>query len=199
MIDYIFPVNYKVTNAPSVEPVSLAEAKAQLRVTDTTEDDLITSQIQTSREWCEIYENRAYCTQTITAHFNYFGEKMLLPINPVISIDSITYIDNSGNVQTLDSSQYQVDNYSVPAFVYPAYGINYPNVRAIHNTITINYIAGYDDNPSVIEGVPSRVKSAIKLLVAHYFENREQTISGANITEIPMGVKDLLCERVFIR
>ncbi len=196
-MNYITHNNYKITSSPSYEPVTLSEMKEHLRITDSTEDDFIITLIQVAREYCEHYENRAYCLQTVTAKYSAFGERIILPVNPVIEIESITYIDNSGITQTLDSSQYEIDNYSCPAFVYPAYGISFPNVRDVPNPITITYTAGYDAEPSLGEDVPARVKHAIKLLVGHLYEHREEN-SEMILTNIPFGVKNLLCERVFL-
>jgi uncharacterized phiE125 gp8 family phage protein len=39
--------------------------------------------------------------------------------------------------------------------------------------------------------VPASLKSAIKLLVAHYYENREASAEKA-LTEIPLGVERLV-------
>lgn len=192
----IYPSNYKITTEPTTEPITLAEAKEHLRITDTNEDSLIESLIKVAREWAEKYENRVYIAQTITAHYNCFGSKMKLPLNPVLSIDSITYIDDSGDEQTLDSSNYELDNYSVPAYVYPAYNISYPSVRAVPNTITIIYTAGYNNDPSDLTDIPERVKASIKLILSHLYEHREQ-VSEQSLTEIPFCAKNLLCERIF--
>ena len=192
----IYPSNYKITSNPAYEPVTLLEAKEHLRVTDSNEDDYITSLIQVAREYCEKYEHRAYCLQTVTVHYDSFGSKMLLPMNPAISIESITYIDSAGDTQTLDTSLYELDNYSCPAFIYPAYNASYPSVRDITNTITVTYLAGYDSDPSNAEDVPERIKHAIKLIIGHLYENREET-TEKSLNTIPMSAKNLLCERVF--
>jgi len=187
---YTYPTNYIVSTAPTTEPVSLAEAKEHLRITDTAEDTLITALITAARQWCEQWERRAYIEQSITAHYDSFGSYMLLPVNPVISITSITYIDVNGITQTLDSSLYSLDSYSCPAIIYPTYNASLPSVRDDVNTITVIYTAGYSTQTE-------RVKAAIKLLVAHLYENREQVITGIIATQLPLGIKHLLCERVY--
>ena len=195
-MNYTYPQNYKITTSPAYEPVSLTEAKEHLRITDTVEDDYIESLISVAREWVEKYEHRAYCLQTVTAHYSSFGAKILLPINPAIDISSITYIDSTGTEQTLDTDLYKLDSYACPAFIYPSYGSSYPSVRDINNAITVTYTAGYDASPSNAEDVPSRVKHAIKLIISHLYENRENT-TEKNLKEIPFAAKNLLCERVF--
>lgn len=187
---YTYPSNYKITNVPSTEPITLDEAKTHLRVTDTAEDTFITSLIVVAREWCEQYEHRVYTyPQMVDVHYSEWGNKMLLPINPVQSISQITYIDGAGTTQILNSDLYQLDNYSCPAFVYPAYGASYPSVRSVHNAITITYIAGYTT-------IPARVKHAIKLIVGYLYENREEAVEKS-LNTIPLSAKNLLCERVY--
>lgn len=194
-MNYIYPDNYLITTLPQSEPVSISEAKEHLRVTDSNEDTLITSLIKVAREYCESYENRAYVIQTVTANYSSFGEKMFLPVNPVYnagdsaSITSISYIDTSGNTQFLDSSYYELDSYSCPAYVYPAYGMSYPSVRSVPNAVTVEYDAGYVT-------VPERIKHAIKLILSHLYEHREEN-SEQVLTEIPFSAKCLLRERVF--
>lgn len=49
------------------------------------------------------------------------------------------------------------------------------------------------DNISAIEGdIPPLLKHACKILVATYYENREATIVGVSINEVPMSYKWLI-------
>lgn len=193
----IYPSNFKTTSYPTVEPVSLSEMKEHLRITDTNEDTLIESYIRAATEWAQNYENRAYCFQQITTHYPAFDDKMILPINPVVSIESITYIDDNGTTQTLDSSLYELDNYSCPAFIYPAYNASLPSVRSVINTIEVIYYAGYVSDTSNLDDIPERVKQAIKLVVGHLFEHRLEN-SEVTLSTIPFAAKNLLTDRVFI-
>lgn len=49
-----------ITEEPWLEPITLAETKLHIKVSDTTEDSLITSYITAAREYCENYQNRIY-------------------------------------------------------------------------------------------------------------------------------------------
>jgi uncharacterized phiE125 gp8 family phage protein len=195
----VYPDNWKVTVGPTTEPVTLAEAKAQLRLTsyETSEDTYIEGLIPVCRAWCEAFANRAYCTQTVVARYTGFGHKMVLPLNPVISITSITYIDSNGDTHTVDASNYNLDNYSDPAFIYPDYNYTWPTPRQDYNCVTVTYQAGYDADPSDTDDVPYPVKQAIKMLVGHYYNNREQVVQGA-LTEVPLGVYSLLHNRTYL-
>ena len=49
-------------------------------------------------------------------------------------------------------------------------------------------VAGY----ATADDVPDKFKQGITLLAAHWYENREATISGTIIRDIPYGVRELV-------
>ena len=65
----------KVTGAPAQEPVTLAEAKASLRITNTDEDALVTQYLEDARIYAERITGRKFITQTVTSYHNGFDEK----------------------------------------------------------------------------------------------------------------------------
>ena len=56
------------------------------------------------------------------------------------------------------------------------------------NSVTIKWWAGYGGSAGLM---PAAVKSAVLMLVAHLWRNREMTAEAA-LTEVPMGTKALL-------
>lgn len=179
---------WKVTTTPSVEPVTLAEAKLNSRVDLTDEDDLITSLIKVAREWCERFQNRAYITQSITLTLDEFPDVFELPMPPLQSVTSIKYIDTDGIQQTLDSSVYDVDAQSEPGRIALAYAQSWPGIRGDINSVEVIYVAGYGDTA---DDVPERVKSAIKLLVEHLYVNRG-IATERTLKEVPFSIRSLL-------
>ncbi|MBN1807189.1 MAG: phage head-tail connector protein [Sedimentisphaerales bacterium] len=179
---------WKVTTPPSVEPVTLNEAKLHLRVDHTDEDALITSLIKVAREWCENFQNRAYITQTITLTLDEFPDVFTVPRPPLQSVTSIKYIDTDGVQQTLSSGIYDVDSQSEPGRIALAYGQSWPGIRGDINSVEVVYVAGYGDTA---DNVPERVKAAIKLLAGHLYEHREM-VSEMTLKEVPFSVKSLL-------
>ena len=132
----------KIKNEPSVEPVSLTEAKLHLRVDASADDVLITSLIQTARQWCEVYERKAYCIRTYETKMNGLSN-VVLSYPPLVQVDSITYVDTAGDTQTLSTDVYDVDSHTEPGMVYLAYNQNWPSTRLDKNVVTITYKAGY--------------------------------------------------------
>jgi len=183
--------------APSETPVSLAEAKLHARVELTEDDSLITAQLDAARLYCEGFTKRQFVSATYELRLNGFPAWDLTPIviprPPFQSITSIAYVDENGASQTWASSKYQSDLNTEPGRVMPVQGESYPNTQAdTFNTVTITYVAGY----GAASAVPERFKAAIKLLVAHWYENREPVsmTAGANVTNVPLAVSDLLMQ-----
>lgn len=190
----------KRTSAPAVEPVSLAEAKEHLRVDISDDDDLIEGYITAAREYMEGATRRAFITQTWRLSLDAWpqSDEIQIPKPPLQSICSIVYYDADGISTTWDAANYIVDTDSEPGRVALAYGQFWPGVtlRPI-NAIQITYTAGYGDAAS---DVPQWVKQAIKLLIGHWYENRETVIVGAGIVsrQIELAIESLIwMDRVF--
>jgi uncharacterized phiE125 gp8 family phage protein len=136
--------NIVVTTGPLVEPISLAEAKVQLRVeTDITADDaLISALIITARQHVEDVCNRALITQTLKAYYPCFWDRLDLRA-PVRSVSGVSYLD-SGNVsQTLATTGYVVDADEAPGVVVPPYAVPWPATYVYPKAVTVTFVAGY--------------------------------------------------------
>ena len=179
--------SFKVTTAPTSEPITTAEAKSQLRISGSDEDTLIDNYIAVARETLEVLMRRAFITQTITVKYDKFPSEFRLPRPPAISVTSISYVDTDGASQTWGSSNYTVDTQVEPASIVPAYDVDYPDTRDIPNAVTVVYQAGY----GAASDVPESIRLAIRLLVGSYYENREAT-STARIHELPLGIQMLI-------
>jgi len=181
--------SFQITTAPSVEPVSVAEAKSHIRVDTSTEDTLIGDYIKVARSLGERLTRRSFITQTITLKLDQFsGGEIVLPRSPAQSVTSIQYVDTDGATQTWSSSLYDVDVSSEPARITPAYNEDFPDTRAESNAVTVTYVAGYGDAST---DVPEELRLLIRLLVGHYFENREAVSMNA-LHELPLGMQFLV-------
>lgn len=183
-------MKYKVTTAPTDEPITLDEAKAQLRVEldMNVENDLIRRLITAARQWAETYMQRPIVTQTVTAKFPAFSARMALPYSGNLqSVTSVSYQDSDDATQTLATTVYGVDDYTEPAAIYLRHDQDWPETFTDPNAISVVYTAGY-----AVDDVPSDIKSALLLMIGHLFENREESIVGTNAMELPMGAKALL-------
>jgi uncharacterized phiE125 gp8 family phage protein len=177
-----------------VEPVSLTEAKAQLRIDGTDEDTLIGMLIESARDYVETVTRRALINQTWYAYMDAFPSErdfLYLPKCPLSSVTSVKYTDTDSVLQTWGSSNYVVDaQTSSPGRISLAYNADWPtSVKPQANSIVIEYVAGYGATSA---SVPASIRQAVLLILAHWYENRESVALGAIATEIPMSAKSLL-------
>lgn len=190
-----------LVTGPQSEPVTTAEAKAWLRVEHAEHDSLIADLVKSARLWCEGVTRRAFVAQTWDLKLDRFpagNDKISIPRPPLISISSVKYIDTAGTEQTWSSSNYTVDAPAGPeaprGCVYPVYGKTWPTPRAVPNAVTVRFKAGhYDDTVSPAEGeVPDGAKTAIKLLVRHWYENPSAVEIGTIATRVQLSAEALL-------
>jgi uncharacterized phiE125 gp8 family phage protein len=179
-----------MTSAPAVEPVSLAEAKAHLRVDISAEDVLIGSLITTSRLHIEAALDLALIDQSWTWSIDLWPHRrpLHLPLRPVVRIDSINVIDASDTPQTLAASAYHLDGSAVPARL-SWLAASPPRPGRPASGIEIAFTAGFGEES---DDVPAPIRQALLLLIAHWYEQREPVATGVAATPIPGMVSELL-------
>lgn len=192
----------KLIIPPVEEPVETDPVKlTHMRVIDIGDDELdeaeesyITDLIATARELCEEHQNRAYLTQTWELWLDEWAPVITIPRPPLQSVVSIKYYDRENQEHVVDPSIYFVDTKSEPGRVILNGGKSWPADIRQASGICITFVAGYADASQV----PRRVKQAILLLAAEWYENREASTitgkaSGDNYSmELPFGVTRLL-------
>lgn len=177
-----------VTTPPATEPVTLAEMKLHSRIDTLEDDDLILGLISAARQHIEQMANIKLITQTLALSIDELPDSGIIYLDgPVQSVDSIIYYNLAGNQQEWDNSLYQVDTSANPGRVMPAYDEDWPDVIDDYNSFIINYVAGYGD----ASAVPAILKQAIKLLVGHWYNQRE-TVSQAQSYEVPYAVENIV-------
>lgn len=153
-----------------------------MRMEYDTEDPLITSYIKSAQEMLEIDLGRSLAEQTFELHFDSFPEKIYLRRPPVNSITFVKYFDIDGVEQTLAADKYQFDQYARRPYIVPAIDTTFPETQEGKiSAVRVKYVAGYATAP---EGI----KQALKLIVASWFENREETVSGISQQALPKHV-----------
>lgn len=177
--------------APTVEPISVAEAKVHLRESETSQDTLIQSLIITARDYVERVTRRALAKQSWRLSIDQFpcNGRIRLPMPPLIAVSSVKYTDEAGAEQTLAASQYVVDKASLPGKIDRAYNVSWPSTRCEPNAVRIEFECGYGDAPA---SIPEGLKAAMKLLIGHWYENREAVNVGNITTNLPLTVDALL-------
>lgn len=184
-----------LVTAPVKEPISLQEAKVHLRVTDSDSDTYINTLIVAARKHIENVTRRRLVQQTWDYTLPGFpiGD-ILLPIQPVSSVTSVSYVNGSGGTSSFtagtspDTPQYDVITDGPRARVFPKYNVSWPTTRVHGNAVTVRFVVGYDpttDSPADYRGnVPGDLKSCLKLIIGDLFENRESS-TPLKINQLP--------------
>jgi uncharacterized phiE125 gp8 family phage protein len=174
----------EVVTPPESEPVTLNELKAHLRLNDDSEDALLTGFIKAAREVFESYTGRIVLPTTLRQHVPYFNSRVYLMRSQARSIVSVKYWDASNVLTTLED--FHSDVITCPGSVWLD---SYPVTSSTKSPKAyVEFEAGWEP-----EQVPEMVKVGIKLLAAHYYEQRNSH-SPEDLKTVPMGFK-AVCEQ----
>lgn len=192
-----------VYTAATSEPITLVEAKGHLRIDGSDEDGLLAGYIFAAREFIENETHLRLITQTLDYTIDDYWPRVSvrgcmktrieLPVKPVASITSITYVDENGTTQTLASNQYTLRKDGPVHFVEPAYNATWPTVRGQTAAITVRFVAG-----TSLSDVPNSLIQAMRLLISHADKNRE-AVSDGKFVEVPLGVEAYISPYRFTR
>lgn len=156
----------KVTTDLVSEPLSLTEAKANMRIVDfTTDDTLITSLIKSTRMHLEKFTGLSFGVKTIETTVIIDGE-FELPYGPVLSVTSVEVKDDyaTWTALTTANEEYELVNDTLKVY--------YPK-----GLFKVTYQAGYTS-------LPEDLKTDLKTLVAWQYQNRGIKISDS-VGEFP--------------
>lgn len=189
----------KLFSGPAVEPVTLGEAKAHCRVDHDDDDDLIDSLIVAARSHLDGQGgilDRALVYQTYDLFLDRFEPCIEIPLPPLVEIVEIEYSDETGALQTLSSSAWQVIAGGLfHSKLLPAVDTSWPSVQDRPHAVRIRFTCGYvdgDASPVDLTAIPEPIRHAILMMVAHWYENREAIVVGANAETLPMAAGTLL-------
>ncbi len=184
--------------APAVEPVTLAEAKAHLRVDTSDDDNYIGTLITAAREWCEQYLDRTLVHTQWVMRFDKFPDSGIEPVElprpPMVmsgtaTAVTVTFTQEAGPTSTYSTAEYRVDRNATPGAILPIYGSTWTPHRQDDNAISVTWWAGYGASGS---SVPAAIRHAILMLVGHWYEFRTSVLTGSISKEVEFGVKSLL-------
>jgi len=185
--------------APVAEPISLTETKAQLRVDNTDEDTLISGLIAAATAHLDGKDGmlgRCLVPQTWELVLDAFpSDGIEIPLPPLLSITSVTYVDTAGVTQTVSSDDYEVDTANEPGWVMPG-DAGWPSTMDTINAVRVRFRAGYEGDegasPAGATGVPVAIKLAMKQMIGHWFNSRESVVVGVSAADMPQTADMLL-------
>lgn len=169
--------------AAATPPVTLAEARAHLRVTDADENVLIVALLATACASVSAQAGRSVGLETWEIADTGFSGLVKLPKSPVVALTSVKYyLDDVLTTATLaDFRLYEDEDYT---FVGPIDGASWPTGQTRPDGTVIRFTAGYTT-------LPTTLRHAVLLTVGHLFENRA-AVSADGLTDVPLAVKELI-------
>jgi uncharacterized phiE125 gp8 family phage protein len=183
---------------PAVEPVTVAEAKAHLRVDVSDDDTYIGTLITAAREWCEQYLDRTLVHTQWVMRFDSFPpdgtQDIELPRPPMSMAGTttaviLTFTSETGGTQAYSTDSFRVDRNATPGAVKTLYGQTWPPHLMDDNAVSVTWWAGYGSAGS---SVPAAVRHAILMLVGHWYENRSTVLVGSISKQLEFAVESLL-------
>ena len=176
-----------LVSGPSIEPLTLAEAKNWVKVTDGADDALLQSLIVSARLAVEAATNRLLITQQWRLTLDAWPLKgaLPLPITPVRSISRVRVLDGGGVARDLSLSLFTLDASLDRARIVLGSPLVAPGVAS--GGVSMDLVAGYGDAASAI---PEPLRLAMRHIIAFWYANRGDGDAGA--AGLPASVTAML-------
>ncbi len=179
---------------PSQALVSLADLKKHLVVEDSEDDALIAGLGAAAYDHITGLDTpwqRIWLQERWRDYWPDFSRLPLLRMAPVIGLFRVTYVNAAGTEMLIKPEACRILREAAGVRVVFNQGFELPTDLAVRDdAVRIDYEAGYGPEPG---DVPPSVAHAVKLLVGHWYRNREDVIvSQASPKSLPMGVGALL-------
>lgn len=185
---------------PASEPLTLAEAKAHLRVVNGSEDDLISAYLAAARQTVESITGRAFLTQTRLVTLadwpcdprKRFGQVVQLDGFPLATITHVKYYaDGSDTLSTLSTDNYIAQPYAKPGNILFLDTADLPSLASRPDAVQITYDCGYATATLAAQQIPGAL-IALRQLVTHLYTQRAPVNVGNITSEIPFSMRSLI-------
>lgn len=182
---------------PAVEPVTLPEARAHLRLDHTDDDDMVGALLTAARAHVEARTRALMIEQGWRVYRDAWPETgvVALPFGPLVRVDAIRVLDAAGTPHALDPAAWRVDAAGRPGRVALAPGVSARPGVAL-NGIEIDVTVGF--GASGID-VPQPLRRAVMMLAARWYENPDGTVVGAMPADIAEGFEALIAPYRIVR
>jgi uncharacterized phiE125 gp8 family phage protein len=176
----------QVIHVGLAEPITLEFVKRRLAVTSDHRDEEIAHLISAARFHVEDYTGLTLTRRQVVETLDAFGPMIVLRTWPVISIDSVRYLDTDEVEQEVVAPRGRLGHH--PARLFPPADSTWP-LTAWPGEIIITMTAGLDHKlPPGEEGaIPPPLVTAMLLLIGHWLENKETVLVGTIATDLPHG------------
>lgn len=186
----------RVVVPPAEEPVTLAEAKAHLRMEESIDDVEISKMITAARQYVEKVCGRGLVLQTLELIVGdwplvLYGLRLPgghLADDPQVGVK---YLDTNGVLQTLATDVFfttSLDGDAGPGRLWRATNASWPSKSSRPDSVRVQYRVGW----ATPADVPEALKHAVKLKISNLYENRTPVVTGTIATAMPLSFDALL-------
>ena len=161
--------------APAVEPLALDDVRAFLRVDAHDDDELIAALVAAARLAVETQTRCALITQSWRLTLDCWpadGRIRVAP-GPLRELTAARVYDLANNSYAVDVQHFVPDAGACALVVMP-WALTQPT--RIAAGIELDVTVGYGD---AAEDVPEPLRQAMRILIAHWYENRGLIVPGA--------------------
>lgn len=174
--------------APAAEPLSLTDAKNFLRVEHGDDDAIITSLVSAARNHVEALTRCALITQTWRLVLDRWpdGGRIAPRIGPLRALTAVRVFDAAGEASIIDPDIFVIDA-AAGVLAAPAWSLPVPgrSIAGIELDIDVGFGAAAGDVPQIL-------RQAIRMLVAHWYENRGLIAIGSSVAMMPASVNAMI-------
>nr|WP_321445012.1 head-tail connector protein [uncultured Cohaesibacter sp.] len=151
---------------PQIEPVSLSDIKAYLKIEHSDEDDLLRAFLTSARIHLEQLIGQHLITQTWRVLLDCpFSSVMSVPVAPLGSILNAAFLSPDGDLVTLGSEAFSIEQLSGPATIRNVGG----QVALAGYRLQLDLETGFGATP---EDVPAPLLQAVRMIAAEWYERR---------------------------
>lgn len=190
-------MSLRLVTPPSDYPVSLAEAKAHLNVTDDYWNSSLEIYRKAATEDAENFTGLAIMEQTWDYFLDEFPVGVItLPKPPLIEVVGVFSVDSAQAEQQFSSASYRVDFAGdKPSRISYGYAGSWPTPIEVINAVRVRFRSGFVVDPEaspLVTNVPFAIRAAILLTIGTLFAHKETVVVGQTATMMPWAAEQLL-------
>ena len=196
--------HYTIAAKASPEPLSIDEMSAHVRIDSADDLEYLQALLEVAREFVDGATGRVsgLSTWDVVApswHALIHGddEQVIIPGRnvysipifraPLVSVTSVKYYaPDDEALTTVSSSDYRVITGTQPGIVQ--FKAAPPAVEDRPDACQIRFVAGYGDPADI----PPGHRHAVKMVLAHFYENRVPISMGGSMNQIPFTLQTLI-------
>jgi uncharacterized phiE125 gp8 family phage protein len=163
------------------ELITDREQMEHSRIDDDYDIEIVQANIAAATDLVEKWLNRKLFSTEMVGSIPSFRKRVNIPYPPIHEVTKVTMEDSNGTVTELVSgTDYRFDDISEQV-IFMTDQSRYENFK-------FHYKCGYENRSDI----PMSILHAIKQTASTLYENREDTVIGASVSEVPLKTQRLI-------